>query len=201
MKKNFKKIFFLYLFLFFPCFLSAEIELLTVKWVPQQCALPSCVENVISQFRRLSGTAELVVSQNDGQATVRWKPYSPFSYTSLIAAMSATGLRPREIRLRVRGTIVRSSNAFFLRSLGDNTMFVLLGPAQASMTKNIPQNSLDSYPLSLEMQQQLLDAEQNFIVTVVEGPLFTALRQRDIYLIVNSLTLNRLGPGAIPGSR
>jgi len=200
MKNKIQQILFLYFFVFFPAFVSAEIELLTIKWVPQQCVLPSCLENVINQFRRLSGTAELIASQNEGQATVRWKPYAPFSYTSLTAAMSATGLRPQEIRLRVRGTIVRRSNAFFLRSIGDNTMFLLLGPTQASMTRNVSENSLDSHVLSAEMQQQLFDAEQNFVVTVVEGPLFTALRQRDIYLIVTSVTFNRLGPGAIPGS-
>jgi hypothetical protein len=181
-----------------PLNLAAEIELLTVKWTALNC-LDACTRTVINQFRRLGGTAELIVSQQGAQASVRWKPYAPFRVDAIVAVMSSAGLRSSDIRVRVRGTIMRSGRALVLRSLGDNTMFILLGPAEASMTRYVPENSLDAHPLSPEMTQQLLAAERDSVVTVIEGPLFTPMRQAGIYLIIERATFNRLGEGAIPG--
>lgn len=196
--KHIQGVLFSILLFFVPLQIAAEIELVVIRWGNVLCQ-DSCIRTVTNQIRRLNGAAELIVSQPDAQVSIRWKPFTPFTVDSIRSVMSASGLRFEDIRVHVRGTIVRSGRAFVLRSIGDNTSFILIGPAQASMTITVANNNLDAHILSPELQQQFADAERDSVVTVVDGPLFTRMRQAGIYLIVERATFNRLGPGAIPG--
>lgn len=178
--------------------LSAEIELVDVQWIAPKC-IGTCITRVTDLFRQLNGTAELIVSQPEGRVSLRWKPYAPFRTDAITNTMSAIGLRSQDIRLRVRGTISRRGRSFILRSMGDNTKFILLGPPPVSMSLFIPTRSIETHVISPELQQHLAHAERYFVVVTVEGPLFTALRQPGIYLIAERVQLHRLGPGAILG--
>lgn len=171
--------------------LCAEIERITVLWNPQICLEP-CVREITRQLRMVNGIAEIVISEAQGQADIRWKPKVPFSYDYIKTAFGIVGATIRDVRMQVRGTLTVSASTIILESLGDNTRFVLLGPAQQSFTKNIPQKNFDTHPLAPEMQQQLLTAAREFCVVTVKGPLLRPLM--GLYLVVEQVSVNRLAP-------
>jgi len=181
--------------------LSAEIEAITIKWIAQECT-DACIQNLAQRFLSIPGTAELLMNGGQGQAVIRWKPYAPFSFDSINSAMRLAGPRIKDIRFKVRGTVIGSGGNYVLRSLGDNTQFVLLGPVQPSTTQYVQQYSMESHPLSAESLQRFYDAQRNNVVVTIEGPLYepTRLLGSSLYLIVESAAFARLGAGAIPGS-
>lgn len=150
----------------------------------------------------MPGLAELTITQNQGQADIRWKPYAPFSFDSINSAMRLAGPRLKDVRVKVRGAIGHSGNNFFIKSLGDNTQFTLLSPARVRIGEYLTK-SLDVHVLAPEMRQKLLQAEREFVVAVIEGPLFEPTRNRGLalYLIIEQITFNKLGQGAIPARR
>lgn len=184
--------FYVFVFLFNQSVpLNAEIERITVLWNPQICLEP-CVREVTRQLQMVAGIAELVINQPQGQADIRWKPKVPFSYDYIKTAFGIVGAVIRDVRIQVRGTVTISRNAVTLDSLGDNTRFVLLGPAQQSFTKYVPQRNFDTHPLAPEMQMQLAQAAQDYCVVTVKGPLLRPLM--GLYLIVEQITIHRLAP-------
>ncbi len=183
--------FFLTIGLILPPVLTAEIEYVVVKWLPVAC-LGSCVQTIARQFQAVPGAAEIVVNQQQGQATIRWKPRVPFSYDYINSAMRLVGPTVQDVRIKVRGTIRSSASAVVLQSLGDETQFVLLGPTSGNINQFIPQNNIDSHVLSPQTRQNFLDGERDSTVVVVEGPLFEPQRMQGLYLIVQSATFNRL---------
>src|SRR5687768_178225 len=193
-----KKLFFLIVLIMgisAPSFrLAAEIETITIKWIALECLAPS-VQNLTQRFLTLPGTAEILMDGQQGQAVIRWKPFVPFTFDYINSAMRMAGPRIKDIRIKVRGTIVRSGNSIVIRSLGDNTQFVLLSPARASPTQYVPQESIQTHILAPETAQRLLEAERDSVVTVIEGPLFEPTRQLGLNLIVEQATFIRLGQG------
>jgi hypothetical protein len=169
--------------------LTAEIERISVIWNPQICLEP-CVREITKQLRLVNGIAEIVINSQQGEADIRWKPKVPFSYDYIKTAFGIVGATIRDVRVQVRGTLAVSNSAIFLESLGDNTRFVLLGPAQQSFVKYVPQKNFETHPLSPEMQQQLLAAARESCVVVVKGPLLRPLM--GLYLVVEQLSINRL---------
>lgn len=171
------------------CPLSGEIERITVNWNPQVC-LDSCVTEITRQLRKIGGIAEIAISQPQGQADIRWKPLAPFSYDFIRSSVSSVGAGIRSIRLQVRGTLVVTPGAVLLQSLGDNTKFVLLSPAQQNLYANVPQRNLFSHILAPEMRQQLTEAARQSAVVVVKGPLLQP--QKGLYLVIEQLNISRL---------
>ncbi len=171
--------------------LSAEIERVTVNWNPQIC-LDACVREISRQLRMINGIAEIVISQPQGQADLRWKPKSPFSYDYIKTAIGIVGAPILDVRVQVRGTLTITPAAVILESLGDNTRFVLLSPAQQSFSKNVPQRNFDTHVLAPQMRQQLVDAATQSCVVVIKGPLLRPLM--GLYLIIEQITINRLSP-------
>lgn len=171
--------------------LGAEIERITVTWNPQVC-LDACVREITRQLRMINGIAEIVISQPQGQADLRWKPKTPFSYDYIKTAIGVVGAPIRDVRVQVRGTLIVTPAAVLLESLGDNTKFVLLSPAQQSFTKNVPQNNFDTHVLAPQMRQQLVEAATQSCVVVVKGPLLRPLI--GLYLIIEQITINRISP-------
>lgn len=171
--------------------LSAEIERITINWNPQVC-LDGCVREITKQLSMVPGIAEIMINQPQGQSDIRWKPKSPFSYDFLRNAVGMVGSTIRGIRVQVRGTLVVTPGGVFLESLGDNTKFVLLSPAQQSFTRNVPQLSFDTHILTPQMRQQLIEAAKQSVVAVVKGPLLQP--GNGLYLIIEQISFNRLAP-------
>lgn len=171
--------------------LDAEIEYIIIKWLPTAC-LGSCVQTIANQLQSIGGAAQIVINQQQGQATLRWKPRVPFSYDYINTAMRLVGPKVQDLRMKVRGTIVSTPSAIILKSLGDETQFVLLSPATGSLTQYVPQNNIDSHILAPQTRQQFLDGERDFTVVTVEGPLFEPQRMQGLYLIVQQASFNRL---------
>jgi hypothetical protein len=173
--------------------INAEIEYVKVKWLPTAC-IGSCALTVNKYFVGMPGAAEVIVNQQQGQGTIRWKPLVPFTYDYINTALRLTGLgtKTSDTRLRVRGVILHSPNAVILQSLGDNTQFVLLSPAAGSITQYVPKNNIDAHRLAPELRQRLLDGERDFCVVTIEGPLFEPQRMAGLYLIVEQVAFNRL---------
>lgn len=192
MKKLITKTLFFYLLLAMNASpLTAEIERVTVTWNAQIC-LDACVREIARQLQMINGIAEIVISQPQGQADLRWKPKSPFSYDFIKRSVEGAGAGIRDIRLQVRGTLVITPAAVLLESLGDNTRFVLLSPAQQSFYKNVPQINFDTHQLAPEMRQSLVDAATHSEVVVIKGPLLRP--NYGLYLIIEQISFNVLSP-------
>lgn len=176
--------------------LHAEIQLITVKWIPTACLAP-CVQSIAQQFVRMSGAAEFRLDQAQGQADIRWKPRAPFSVEYLNTAMRVAGPSIHDIRVKVRGTIVSTPNAILLQSLGDNTQFLLLSPTRGNVNEYMPTQSFDVHQLAPEVREKFMQAERTNTVAVVQGPLFEPIRTMGLYLIVEQASFDTLGAGAI----
>lgn len=183
--------------LYLQATLQAEIERITVKWIPTVCLAP-CVQSIAQQFLRMSGAAEFRLDQAQGQGDIRWKPKAPFSVDYLNTAMRMAGPAIHDIRVKVRGTIVSTPSAILLQSLGDNTQFLLLSPTRGNVNQYIPTQSFDVHQLAPEVREKFIQAERTSTVAVVEGPLFEPIRTMGLYLIVEQASFDTLGAGAIP---
>lgn len=171
--------------------LNAEIERITIMWNPQVC-LEGCVREITKQLQKVPGIAEILINQPQGQADMRWKPKSPFSFDFIRYAVGVVGAPIRDVRIQVRGTLIVTPAAVILESLGDNTKFVLLSPAQQSLYKNVPQRNFDSHVLAPEMRDQLVAAATQSTVVTIKGPLLRP--QYGLYLIIEQISFNRLSP-------
>lgn len=170
--------------------LHAEIEKVVIKWTPQLCT-DSCVKGIYHYMKGVDSIAEIKVNKEAGQADIRWKPQASFSYFTVNQPMQMVGLYVKDMRLRVRGTIVQTKMNMKLISLGDNTSFTLLSPIQPSGV-NMPQvNNPESHYLMPEVRQKLLDAEANHQVVTIEGPLFEGWRSPPLLLIVEQLHISK----------
>ena len=179
--------------------LSAEIERVTVKWNPVVCQ-GSCIQGIIGALSATPPVAEFIINPQEGQVNIRWKPKSFFDYETVRRAIAgATGIPILDIRVQVRGTVIVSNNVVALQSLGDNTQFMLMSPAQQNITKNVPQNSFFNRQLTPQLMQQFLEGARDSTVVTVSGPLLRP--QMGLYLVAEQVTFNRLGPNSFPGPR
>lgn len=165
-----------YLIVFFilSCsFLTAEVEEIVMKWNAALC-LNNCVPLLARQLSYVKNLADVQLNDRAGVAVMRWKPNYPFSYEPFNLATRTVGVRIEDFRLRVRGTINQNGDNFFLVSMGDNTSFLLLGPATSLPGRYIPKN-IASHPLSPIMRERLALAAQRRDVVIIEGPLYQPL--------------------------
>lgn len=167
-----------------PFQISAEIERVTVKWLNPTICSDSCINDMAKQFGAIAGAAEVVLDQGAGQADVRWKPRAPFNFNPINTAMRLVGPSIHDVRVKVRGTISHASSTITLESLGDNTRFILLGPVNPSMKQYTVVHNTDNRSLSDETKAKFLEAEKNFEVVEVEGPLLDPWRYQVLYLVV-----------------
>ena len=170
--------------------LASEIERITVKWEPLVCQA-SCVQGIVRQLAAVAGIAEILIQADQGVVNVRWKPRMPFSFDFISNAVAMIGPRILDARVQVRGTLLATGSAFILESLGDNTRFVLLSPAQQSLNVNVPQNSFETHRLTAQLQQQFLAGIRDSCVVTVKGPLLQ-WQLGGLYLVVEEATFNRL---------
>ncbi len=166
--------------------LNGEIQKLQVKWQAPSCST-GCAQLMIKQFQAIPGVAQVYMNQPAGQMDLRWKPNYPFSFTPINNAMAMVGLSYTEVRIRVRGYLQVSGNNYSVVSLGDNTPFVLLAPAQAQQGRYVIEYNIASHQLTPYLIAQLQQGIQDNRVAVVEGPLFQPERSPPLYLVIQQL--------------
>jgi hypothetical protein len=164
----------------------AEIVKVNVQWQPETCPL-SCAQGLAGQFQKIPGIAQINMNQSGGYAELRWKPGIPFIYAQIKSAMQAIGPGIRDIRVKVRGTLKFDKQTVSLTSLGDNTVFYLIGQINAKEGQTAVYYSLESHQLSQDMIARLVEGYQQQRIAVIEGPLFEPWRYPYLWLIVDQL--------------
>lgn len=165
-------------------FLFGEIQEVTVRWDGRSC-WESCQEGLKRAFQKIPGVAEVQMSQ--GQALLRWKPQSGFSFQQINSSVRLVGVPFQGIWLKVRGTVRGAGGRMELVSLGDNTVFTLMSPMQVAPNKTMTPQSLQSYRLDDKSQQQLAYNEQTYRLVTVSGRLFHPYNSPPNYLIIEQL--------------
>jgi hypothetical protein len=168
--------------------IQAEIQTVTLRWVAANCN-PHCNQLLAQQFHRIPGVASINMNSTAGQMDVRWRPNFPLNFQQINVAFSNVGPSIQDFRVRVRGTVEMNGTQIFLRSIGDNTLFQLLGLPQAQPNQFVQVNSYNpmNFPLNPGMRQQLLQAGSEHRVTVIEGPILAPERSPPWMLIIQNL--------------
>lgn len=167
----------------------SEVEQVTVRWKKELCQ-ESCINLLNKKFTELEGVSDFTFSENDGEGTLYWKPTARFAFAPIDHAFRRVGIRLKETRVLVQGTLEVVGQDIILRSLGDETDFVLVNPVQPSeggytVTKNLSQRRL-----SPELKEKLLEAQKNDQMVTVEGPLFQPYRP-PLHLVVEKFRISR----------
>lgn len=179
--------------------LQAEIERVTIKWqYPVECQA-GCIQTLYKAFASIPGVAEVVINQGQGQLDLRWKPKFTLNYSAINTAIRSVGPKIIDARIKVRGILSHAGSNVFLQSLGDQTTFILLSPVQANPGGYTEKYNVNAHFLTPELRYKLLNAEADFQVVTVEGPLFQPERISPLQLIVENLTLTRLGGPMLNG--
>lgn len=174
--------------------LVANVEWVIIRWTPQICQY-ECQESLYKRFSAIRGVANVEIAGAEGRATLRWKPDERFSYGPIDVAMRMVGPSIRDIRVRVRGTITHQGATFHLISLGDNSIFELLGvPLPATRNDTVEQNSLFTRALDEQMRSKLLQVEKESQLVTVEGPLFEPWRSPSLRLAIQQLQVSSAVP-------
>lgn len=171
----------------------AEVSQVTIKWLNPVICQQGCINDMAKQFGSMNGAAEVILNQGAGQVDIRWKPRVQFSYYPLNTAMRLVGPSIHDIHMKVRGTITHNSNTFTLESLGDNTRFLLLGPVEPNMNQYTVVHNTDNRPIPDDIKVKLLNAEKNFEVVEIEGPLMDPWRYQVLYLVIEKANFINLG--------
>jgi hypothetical protein len=165
--------FFLLLLLTIHSTLIAEVESIIIRWNPIKCQT-NCPELLAYQFKQVYGVAEVYVGA--GQAELKWKPNVLFSLPQVKVALQMVGISivGINVRVRVRGKLQHQKEEMTLISSGDNTRFVLLNPVVTDLAHNrqAPEYNYMARQLTLEMRQQLLEAEAKHQIATIEGVIF-----------------------------
>lgn len=169
-----------------PISLFSEIQQVTIKWIPMQCQA-SCMKGLEAAFRKIPGVTAINMNQPGGQAELQWRPNAILAMGPINAAMSSIGLSIEDIRVRVRGSIVHDDRDVYIVSLGDSTMFKLMGPLVPKPNQYTMNSSVYNRPLSPQMRDELLQAQADGKLAVLTGPLFESERSPPIMVIVESL--------------
>lgn len=181
-----RKISLLAFILLFNGIVYGEIQRVVLAWNPEICR-NLCIGPLQRQLEGVAGISQMTLNGENGTADLLWKPNVPFSIAPLNTAARVIGLRLRDIRVRVRGTVQRSGNDYHLVSIGDNTSFLLLGHVPPATGTFFPRN-FASHPLSAGNIAQLDEAISRDVVVTVEGPLF-AFERFTLSLMVELLQL------------
>lgn len=150
-----------------PC----EIQKVVIKWDAFTC-LDTCIPLLDRSLRAIAGVTDVQINASAGIGEIHWQPQVPFSYVALNLAVRGAGIRPADVRLQVNGTIVGQGESIYLSSLGDNTLFLLLGPTRYEPGRYTIASNIANHPLSPALKMRLLAAQEQGQIVIIEGPLF-----------------------------
>lgn len=167
---------------------SAEIQQITVRWTSLLCT-DACVEILYRELKEIHGVGQITIDQGAGQAVLKWQPKIPFEFTSLNTAMHMVGLSMRDIRIRVRGTILPTSSSIYIVSEGDGTRFELMNPIVPNSEGQTHEFNYSARMLSPALKQKLMDGYNKRQVATIEGPVFMPERMTvPTQIVVDHLT-------------
>ena len=165
----------------------SEVQSITIRWTSQLCQ-KTCGTLLEKELKKVNGVDKVAIDLSAGQASLTWKPMSPFSYTSINTAMHMVGIALRDIRLRVKGHIRHTGETIYIVSDGDNTRFDLVNPVTPNLKGQSVVYNSSGRKLSPELRQQLLDGEKNGLTATIEGPVFMPERMTvPVQIVVDSL--------------
>ena len=177
----------LFLSLILPGILFADIEQVVVKWSPQLCQ-GSCIKQLGERFGKMRGVEKVSIDQPNGVMQLKWKEKAPFSYTDLDWNMRWIGLYMTYVRVKATGTIIKKGKIYSLQSKNDNTMFELIGSANAiDPNLAVATNSVYNRPLNPSVMQQLDAAIDKKQLISIDGPLFEPWRGPPIRIVVDQI--------------
>lgn len=165
--------------------LDAEIVWVTLSWKPAKCA-PTCYSVLERRLSDIPAVAEVKFNYAKQMAQLRWKPNEPYDDRVVRTPVAWSGLEIKDISIKVRGTITHDDNNVYLESLGDGTLFPLVSPPTPESLRYVVKNNPSSYQLHESLENELLDAEDNFEIVTIEGTLITPFRP-PVHLIVENI--------------
>lgn len=187
--------------LLLPLFLNAEITRFTLSWDPVYCNQPTCKRLLSTWIKEMHQVGQLKFDEKGNKAIIYWKPYTDFNYDVIDNLMHRLGLAPQientptyESKLagiiKLRGTITHDADFVYIRSIGDNSRFVLIGPTRDQTTRYVEKFSFENRKLDPKIRLMLLEAEEHFRVVTIEGPLFEPERRPPLYIVVKLAEVN-----------
>lgn len=168
-------------------FVAAEVQMVLITWTPQICQ-EGCAQGLQEYLSQIPQVSNVAVNMASGSATLEWKKNQPYSFAPINFATRVIGI-PRILyaRMRVRGTIQHSQGIYNIISTGDNTPIRLLSPIQPQPGQYTIQTSIDSHPLTPEMQQRLKEIELKRQTVIIDGTIFEPVRLTFPALIIESI--------------
>lgn len=163
--------------------LCGEIVWVKIYWQPTQC--PSCFAVLQRRFDALEAVARADFNFALSMADLRWKPNQPYEDRLVRTPVAWAGLTLRDVRIKLRGTIVHDGQNVYIVSIGDGTSFPLVSQPSTS-SKYFVQSAISSYALDPVVKEQLLAAQASFQVVSIEGTLINPYRP-PVYLMVEKL--------------
>lgn len=169
-----------------PC--RSEIEEVIIKWDPLLCK-QACIKGLEKRFGQVPGVQSVEMNRAEGSSKMSWKPNVPFAFTPLNAALRWIGIRQNDVRVKVRGTVSESGNAFFLISNGDRTKFVLINRVYSDPGEYVVQFNTQNREIKGELAKTLREVKKAKDIVSINGTLFMPLRSppNPLYLIVDQI--------------
>lgn len=168
--------------------LFSEIETVWLKWTPLLCT-QACVTQLDRELRKVPGIAEISLNQGGGEATLKWRPNLPFSFSDVNVPMRLVGLSVRDIHIKVRGTLSHDAHSVTLTSIGDGTRFQLLNPVISTPGQQASVFNLAARQLTPELRQKLIDGEAQKAIASIQGQIFMPGRSSALQIVVDNLKL------------
>jgi len=167
-----------------------EVIEVTVTWNNIACNV-SCAQLLEKRFKAMNQIEEVRVNPSSGIANLKWKPESPFSYSSVKSNMQMVGVGVNDIRVKVRGKARKQGRNVALFSIGDNTRFVLISPEipQARRYTSLANPYLRE--LSPDLRESILREAQQDKIFVIEGTLYQPARSPPLHLIVERINIEK----------
>lgn len=165
--------------------LLAEIEQVVVVWRAKNCD-QSCEERIVERLEAASQIESASVIPGAGQAVVKWKPDTPFSYSPLNIAMRRVGPSIQMVQMVVSGKVRDDGKNIILTSTGDNSSFTLLNPVGAQDVGIAVQGTTRGRELPEDLKNRLIQAQKNGQIVTVKGNLFNPFRAPPQMLIIES---------------
>lgn len=171
--------------------LKSEIQNVRLQWTPGQCN-EGCINLLSRVLPQMVGVSSVNINAPVGEATLYWKPNYKFAYKDIDYNFRRVGLANRDTYIKVRGTIRHRPDYVELVSIGDNTVFKLLGSMLASSSEYVIKHNPLSYPLAPELKLQLLQWEEENKIITIAGQLYDPYRYYySNYLIINHIDVEK----------
>ncbi len=170
--------------------LQAEIVKAMVTWESIMCNKDYCQGRLHQLFSQIGSVADVNFNGQSGKATLYWKPNFKFDLNAINYSMHGLGLASGvdNISVKVRGVIIHDSSSVTIQSIGDNTRFMLLSPTKPTRNRVNEEYNVMSHVLDPQVRQQLIDAESNFQLVTVEGPLFD-IERSPLKIIISNVSV------------